>query len=265
MSPPSPRKRCARSDERKPPPDAAIRINHPQNRCSHRDQSIPVAPGEKCGLGASDRDFYLRSVGCWDGRGFIPAKRRHRWTARSHSRLGALSGRVCVSKKLRPERWRRVAVVPQRASGQAQPFTRFAGPDQQTLRPAAAPIRRATPHPDGAMQVGGTQGRARQPDAPSASGGDEVVFIGVAKKKAMAFRAQHEQGSFEFSRDKPVYVNPSRQEAPSHAALPATVGPRRRAQRGALDRFQRVVIAIIARANGDRRARNNDANFHPGH
>ena len=51
MSPPSPRKRCARSDERKPPPDAAIRINHPQNRCSHRDQSIPVAPGEKCGLG----------------------------------------------------------------------------------------------------------------------------------------------------------------------------------------------------------------------
>ena len=131
-------------------------------------------------LGASDRDFCLRSVGCWDGRGFIPAKRRHRWAARSHSRLGALSGRVCVSKKLSPERWRRVAVVPQRASGQAQPFTRFAGPDQQTLRPAAAPIRRATPHPDGAMQVGGTQGRARQPYAPPASGGDEVVFIGVA-------------------------------------------------------------------------------------
>ncbi len=48
-----------------------------------------------------------------------------------------------------------------RASGQAQPPTRFPGPDQQTLGPAAAPIRRAIPRPDGAMQVGGTQGRAR--------------------------------------------------------------------------------------------------------
>ena len=53
-SPQPPRKRCARSYERKPPPDAAIRINHPQNRCSHRDQSIPVAAGEKCGLTPQD-------------------------------------------------------------------------------------------------------------------------------------------------------------------------------------------------------------------
>ena len=63
MSPPSPRKRCARSDERKPPPDAAIRINHPQNRCSHRDQSIPVAPGEKCGLARFSHHVARRSAG----------------------------------------------------------------------------------------------------------------------------------------------------------------------------------------------------------
>lgn len=36
---------------------------------------------------------------------------------------------------------------------------------------------------------------------------DEVVFIGVAQEKAMAFRAQLQQGSFEFSRDKAVCVN----------------------------------------------------------
>ena len=33
------------------------------------------------------------------------------------------------------------------------------------------------------------------------------VWIGIAQEKAMSFRAQQEQGSFEFSRDKPVYVN----------------------------------------------------------
>ena len=100
---------------------------------------------------ATSRQSLIRLRHCGlGGRGFIPAKRRHRWTAYWRSRLGALSGRLCDSKKLSLKRWRRVAVVPQRAFGQAHPFR----PDQQTLRPAAAPIRRATPHPDGAMQVG---------------------------------------------------------------------------------------------------------------
>ena len=54
MSPQPPRKRCARSYERKPPPDAAIRINHPQNRFPDRNQSIPAAAGEKSGLAPPD-------------------------------------------------------------------------------------------------------------------------------------------------------------------------------------------------------------------
>lgn len=36
---------------------------------------------------------------------------------------------------------------------------------------------------------------------------DEVVFIGVAQEKAMAYRARLQQGRFEFSRDKAVCVN----------------------------------------------------------
>jgi hypothetical protein len=36
---------------------------------------------------------------------------------------------------------------------------------------------------------------------------DEVVFIGVAQEKAMAFSGKKVNGEFEFNRDKPVYVN----------------------------------------------------------
>src|SRR5438552_1314179 len=36
---------------------------------------------------------------------------------------------------------------------------------------------------------------------------DEVVFIGVAQEKAMAFSGHKVDGQFEFKRDKPVYVN----------------------------------------------------------